>query len=134
MRKASVGKKLWNGTKVGIGMGVGLCTDVAFGTAMLRCMPSGISPVMNKAYRAGTVGTTMVVGSLATELTINQINSTEKQFKRRYRHAKRQVNGDHKRKEKKVEQQKEERTPNDNAKIIEENVKEIADKKKAKKK
>ena len=135
MRKTRVAKKIWYGTKVGIGMGVGLATDVAFGTAMLKCVPSGISPAMKKAYYAGTGGTTLVMGSLATELTINQINSTEKQFKRRWRHAKRQARGYHKHDNRKANYNKtEERTTDENVKIIEENVKKIKESKEKSKK
>lgn len=81
MTKKEFGKKVWEGTKDVASVGVGLGTGIVVGTVCMKFAPTEAAKAIEIGYKVGTYGFSTVMGTVAADLTKQEIDEIEEKTK-----------------------------------------------------
>lgn len=81
MDKKEIGKKVWNKTKEAASIGVGFGTGIVTTTICMAFAPQGATRAFDLAFKAGTYGLSGVMGTVAADLTKQEIDAAEEKTK-----------------------------------------------------
>lgn len=81
MNKKEFGAKVWNKTKDAAAIGVGLGTGIVTTTICMAFAPVEATRVVDLAFKAGTYGLSTLTGTVAADLTKQEIDEAEQKTK-----------------------------------------------------